>query len=140
MWLAEAARCTGGRVISIDIAGGKQSYANQMLERAGLADCVEFVTDDAVAAIGQLPGPFDFILVDLWKDLYVSCLEAFYPKLAPGAMIVADNCTYPADAYPAVKQYRDTVRAKAHMESILIPAGNGIELSRFTGGLVAPFL
>jgi predicted O-methyltransferase YrrM len=140
IWLADAARATGGRVVSLDIAAHKQAYARQMLERAGLAEFVELVTGDAVASIGQLTGPFDFVLVDLWKDLYVPCLEAFYPKLAPGALIVADNMTYPPDAQAEVKKYRVAVRAKAHIESILIAAGNGIEVSRYTLGLTAPLL
>ena len=140
IWLAEAARSTGGRVVSVDIAGYKQNYARTMLERAGLADCVELLTGDAVESIGKLAGPFDFVLVDLWKDLYIPCLEAFYPKLAPGALIVADNATHPPDAYAEVKRYRDAVRSKPHIESLLIPAGNGIELSRYTRGLAAPFL
>ncbi len=140
IWLAEAALATGGRVVSIDIAGHKQEYAERMLERAGLASSVEFVTRDAVQAIQDLPGPFDFVLVDLWKDLYVPCLEAFYPKLSPGALVVADNATYPPDAYLEVKRYRNTVRSKPNMESLLIPAGNGIEVNRYTRGLAAPFL
>ena len=140
IWLAEAAREAGGRVVSLDIAAHKQTYARQMLEKAGLAQCVELVTGDAVQMIAKLDGPFDFVLVDLWKDLYVPCLEAFYPKLAPGALVVADNATYPPDAYPEVKKYRDAIRSKPHIESILIPAGNGIEISRYTRGLAAPLL
>src|SRR5450432_412884 len=30
IWLAEAAQATGGRVVSLDIAGHKQAYAQQM--------------------------------------------------------------------------------------------------------------
>jgi len=33
------------------------------------------------------PAGVDFVLVDLWKDLYVPCLEAFYPKLNRGAIV-----------------------------------------------------
>jgi predicted O-methyltransferase YrrM len=140
IWLADAARASGGRVVSLDIAAHKQDYARRMLERAGLDAYVDLRTGDAVDSIGRLTGPFDFVLVDLWKDLYIPCLDAFYPKLAPGALIVADNMTSPPDSYEAVKAYRDAVRAKPHIESILIPAGNGIEVSRYTHGLTAPLL
>lgn len=54
--------------------------------------------------IAELPAGIDFVLVDLWKDLYVPCLKAFYLKLNPGAIIVADK---------------------------LLPVGSGIEISRF---------
>ena len=135
VWLAEAAQATGGRVISIDIAADKQAYSRDMLRKAGLEASVQFLTGDAVEEIRKWDGAFDFILVDLWKDLYVPCLEAFYPKLAPGALIVADNCTYPPDAIVTVGKYRAAVRAMPYIESILLPVGNGIELSRFTKNL-----
>jgi hypothetical protein len=67
-------------------------------------------------------------LVDLWKDLYVPCLEAFYPKLNPGAVIVADNMLGPD---PNVKICGQAVRAKRGITSALLPVGSGIEASRF---------
>jgi predicted O-methyltransferase YrrM len=132
VWLADAARATGGRVTTIDIAANKQAYAAEMLANAGLAGHVDFITADAVDSIGKLAGPFDFVLVDLWKDLYVPCLEAFYRKLAPGALVVGDNATYPPEAYAEVKRYRDAIRSKPNMDSMLLVIGNGIELSRDT--------
>ena len=47
--------------------------------------------------IGELTSGLDFVLVDLWKDLYVPCLEAFHPKLNKGAIVVADNMMFPAN-------------------------------------------
>ena len=84
---------------------------------------------DAVALIEQLPAGLDFVLVDLWKDLYVPCLEAFYPKLNPGAIVVADNMLRPGGE--EVQHYRRAVRAKPGMTSVLLPVGTGIEVSRY---------
>jgi predicted O-methyltransferase YrrM len=69
------------------------------------------------------------VLIDLWKDLYTPCLEAFYPKLNPGAILVADNMTMPGG--PEVAAYGRAVRAKPHMTSVLLPVGSGIEVSRY---------
>ena len=69
------------------------------------------------------------MLLDLWKDLYVPCLEAFYPKLNPGAIIVADNMLYPGGE--DVARYGRAVRAKPHMTSVLLPVGQGLEISRY---------
>jgi predicted O-methyltransferase YrrM len=132
-WLAEAARATGGKVISIDIDSKKQHYAREALARAGLASFVEFLAGDALKILPKIAGPFDFVLVDLWKDLYVPCLDLFYPKLAPGAIIVADNMLWPEYARADAARYREHVRAKPKIESILLPLGSGVELSRFTG-------
>ena len=57
-----------------------------MAEKAGLDGYVDFMVGDAVSMIGELAAGFDFVLVDLWKELYVPCLEAVYPKLNPGAI------------------------------------------------------
>ena len=89
IWLAEAARDSGGRVISFDIAGYKQEFAQKMLERAGLREFVDLRTADALIELERMPGHFDFVLLDIWKDLYIPCLDRFYPKLSPGALIAA---------------------------------------------------
>ncbi|HVV92947.1 MAG TPA: O-methyltransferase [Hyphomicrobiales bacterium] len=137
LWFADAARATGGRVLTVELDPAKQDFARRMLERAGLRDVVEFHAGDALDVLPRLDGPFDFVLVDLWKDLYIPCLDLFYPKLAPGALIAADNMTEPRSNRANAAAYRHAVRAKPHITSLLLPVGHGIELSRFTGGLQA---
>lgn len=130
LWLADAARVTGGKVHSLEIAPAKVEYARSQLARAGLDGFVEFHVGDAVSTLERLDGPFDFVLLDLWKDLYVPCFERVHPKLAAGGMIAADNMTFPPGAIPAAKIYRAFVRTKADLDSVLVPIGSGIELSR----------
>lgn len=131
VWLAEAARHTGGKVISLDLIKDKQDYARERLARAGLADYVEFRTGNAIDLISGISEPIDFVLVDLWKDLYAACFDALAPKLAPGAILVADNMIEPAAAREQTEAYKARVRAFKGMESILLPVGSGIEISRY---------
>ena len=91
IWLGAAARESGGRLITMELSREKADHARDMAVRAGLADHIEFRVGDAVEMIGAMPHGIDFVLVDIWNDLYVPCLEAFYPKLNPGAFVVADN-------------------------------------------------
>jgi predicted O-methyltransferase YrrM len=129
IWLAEAARATGGRLIPMELHDYKAAFARDMAMKAGLADHIDFKVGDAVQMIAELPIKVDFVLVDLWKDLYTPCLEAFYPKLNPGAIIVADNMLRPGNE--GVKRYGSAVRAKPGITSVLLPVGTGIEISRF---------
>jgi predicted O-methyltransferase YrrM len=129
IWLAEAARATGGRLITMELHDYKSAFARDMATKAGLADHVDFKVGDAVQMITELPIRVDFVLVDLWKDLYVPCLEAFYPKLNPGAIIVADNMVRPGNEH--IQRYGMAVRAKPGITSVLLPVGSGIEISRF---------
>ena len=129
IWLAEAARASGGRVTTMELQDHKSTYAREMAAKAGLADYIDFKLGDAVQMIGGLPFSLDFVLLDLWKDLYVPSLEAFYPKLNSGAIIVADNMLHPGGE--EVKRYGKAVRAKPGLASVLLPVGSGLEISRF---------
>jgi len=129
IWLAEAAKATGGRLTTMELHDYKSASAREMAIKAGLADHVDFKVGDAVKMISALPFQVDFVFVDLWKDLYVPCLEAFYPKLRPGAMIIADNMLRPGSE--DVKRYAKAVRAKPGITSVLLPVGTGLEISRY---------
>ena len=131
IWLAEAARAIDGRVISLELRSAKTEYARAQLERAQLERCVEFRVGDARASLAQLAGPFDFVLLDLWKDMYVPVFELLYPKLAAGAVIVADNMLHPEGARAHALAYRERVRAAPEMSSVLLAVGNGLEISRY---------
>ncbi|GBQ15120.1 O-methyltransferase [Komagataeibacter rhaeticus DSM 16663] len=129
LWLADAARATGGRLTTMELHGYKSAHARQMAARAGLDAWTDFRVGDAVRMIGELGEKVDFVFVDLWKDLYLPCLEAFYPRLSPGAIIVADNMIRPGT--DDVKRYARAIRALPGMSSIMLPVGTGIEVSRF---------
>jgi len=130
VWLAEAARAVHGKVISLELKAEKSEYAAEQLARAGLAGFVEFRVGDALESLAGLEGPFDLVLIDLWKNLYVPVFELLHPKLAPGALVIADNMIEPASARPHAQAYRHAVHVARDMSSVLLPVGNGIELSR----------
>jgi predicted O-methyltransferase YrrM len=131
VFLAEAARACDGHVVSIDVSAQKQRYAHEQLAEAGLDAVVDFVTGDAREVLAAMPGPLDFVLIDLWKDLYIPCFDLVYPKLAEGAFVVADNILFPDMFRAEMNAYRQHVREQPGIESVLLPGGSGIELSRF---------
>jgi predicted O-methyltransferase YrrM len=91
---------------------------------------VEFHAGDCLETLKTLPGPFDFVLLDVWKDLYLPCFELVHPKLAPGGVICADNMLIPEHVRPQADAYRARVRQAGDMDSVLVDVGNGIEISR----------
>ena len=130
VWLGAAARATGGKVLSLELRDFKIEHARQALTRAGLSTRVEFHAGDCLETLKALPGPFDFVLLDVWKDLYLPCFELVHPKLAPGGMICADNMLIPEKVRPQAEAYRARVREAGDMDSVLVDVGNGIEISR----------
>lgn len=129
IWLAEAARAVNGHLITMESAAHKAEYAKSMAMQAGLADHIDFMVGDALQLLGSVTRKIDFVFLDLWKDLYVPCLNAFAPMLNPGALIVADNMIRPGG--PDLEAYAQAIRARPDMESILLPVGNGLEVSRY---------
>ncbi len=129
LFMADAARSVGATVITMELADWKQAYAADQIARAGLSDAVDFRLGDAVAMIEADAGPFDFILLDIWKELYHPCFDAFYGKLSDEAIIAADNMIYPPQAREDVRLYRAAVRAKSDLQTALLPIGSGIELT-----------
>lgn len=129
LFLADAASRVGATVITMDLADYKQAYARSMIEQAGLLDVVDFRCGEAVDMINADPGPFDLVLLDIWKELYVPCLDAFYPKLSEEGVIVADNMIEPEIAREDVRIYRAALSEKPDLHTTLLPIGSGIELS-----------
>ncbi|MGH9641030.1 MAG: O-methyltransferase [Terriglobales bacterium] len=129
LWLADAARETGGRVVSLELADYKAQHARNALTRAGLAAFVDIHLGSALETLPRLAGPFDFVLLDLWKDLYIRCLDLVYPRLARGAFVAADNMIEPEEVRADAMAYQRHVRG-LEFDSITLPIGSGIELSR----------
>lgn len=129
LFLADAARLCGAMVTSIDIDGAKQEYASRMMTEAGIGDYVNFRCGDVLDVLGKDPGPFDFVLLDIWKDLYVAAFEAAYPKLSEEAIMVTDNMISPFSARPNARELRDAIADKPDLQTALLPIGQGIELT-----------
>jgi len=130
VWLAEAAQVAGGRVVSLELHAEKIEYARERLERVGLASFVEFRLGDARRTLPSLSGPLDFVLIDLWKELYVPCLELLLPRLRSGALVVADNMCYPQETRRYAEAYQRSIRSSGRFDSVSLAVGNGIEVSR----------
>lgn len=131
VWLADAAREAGGKVISMDVVSEKQDYARAALLKAGLLDFAEFRPGDARDSLAAMQEQVDFVLLDLWKVFYIPCFDLFYPKLNPGAFVAADNMLRPEFSLADAVKYQEHVRARPNIRSILLPIGSGIELSRY---------
>ncbi|GGC01522.1 hypothetical protein GCM10011494_20140 [Novosphingobium endophyticum] len=131
LFLADAARITGGKVFTLELSADKQEYARAQLAQAGLADHVEWLCGDALELLSGMTGPFDFVLVDIWKELYLPSLDLLAPKMADGGVIAADNMLFPEMVRADAARYQTAVRAIPGVLSTLLPVGQGIELSTF---------
>jgi predicted O-methyltransferase YrrM len=81
----------GGRLTCIEESDYLAKFVKANAEEAGLGRKVKVVVGDALRVIPLLPGRFDFVLIDANKEEYLDYLRQLEPKLARGAVVVADN-------------------------------------------------
>lgn len=135
IWLADAARETGGKVHSFELSQKKVDFAREKLRSLGLQDYVEFYVGDALKTLPKLDVPLDLVLIDCWKSLYIPAFKLIAPKLAQGGLIVADNMLHPVETQHDAKKYQAHVRGCLDLESMLLPVGSGIEVTRKHGSV-----
>lgn len=85
----------GGHLITTEFEPGKVLKAQANLKAAGLADLVEIRVGDALQTLSSdLPKAIDLVLLDGAKALYLDVLLALEYRLAPGALVIADDAHY----------------------------------------------
>ena len=126
IWIGAAAAEVGGKLTTLDNSMEKVGMAEENFKKAGIDDIITIVHGDAPGAIEKLPGPFDFVFMDVWNEDYVANFEAFFPKLAAGGLIVSDNAIGHSEG---IEEYLELVRNHPQIQSALIPVGNGQEVS-----------
>lgn len=104
--LAAAVRDNGvGHVVTTELSTDKIATAKKTFAETGLDHLITILEGDALSTLADLDGPLGLVLLDGWKELYLPVLQLLEPRLAAGALIVADN-TEMADTRP----YLDYVR------------------------------
>ncbi len=126
IWLADAARATGGHVITLERNPDKVRLARANLARAGLADRVEILEGSAAETLATLTGPFHFVFLDADRANYSTYLDLALPKLQPGGLLVADNVISHAEE---LTDYLARVKSNPTLFSVTIPVGKGEEVS-----------
>jgi predicted O-methyltransferase YrrM len=127
--LAAALRDAGrGRLVTTEFDAVKAERARENFRTAGLADLIEIRVGDAFETLKTgIEGGIDLLLLDGWKPLYLPMLKFLEPRLAPGALIVADDLAVAPDALAAYVGY---VRESGNgYVSVEVPLGDCVEVS-----------
>lgn len=141
LWMALALPA-GGTIVTIDPDRERTARAREFWRRAGIDDArIDVVNAPAVDAFAAgtpaLAGPFDLVFIDALKEEYGAYLDALRPRLAPGAILVADNVLWsgrtsgsrPAregDGTEALREFCHRVSADPAFETTILPIGDGL--------------
>jgi predicted O-methyltransferase YrrM len=126
IWLADAARATGGRVVTLERDPDKVRLARENLERAGVAQWVEVREGPAAETLAALPGPFDLVFLDADRTSYRTYLELAVPRLVPGGLLVADNVV---SHRSELEDFLARVKGHPELLSVTVPVGKGEEIA-----------
>jgi predicted O-methyltransferase YrrM len=130
IYLAAAVTDNGtGRVFTTELNRKKIAAAQANLEEAGVDGAVTILEGDALQTLAGVGGPIGLVLLDGWKNLCLPVLHLLEPKLAPGALVAADDITH-AGMAPYVEFIRDPASGYV---SVAFPVEDGMEISSWTG-------
>jgi predicted O-methyltransferase YrrM len=146
LWLA-IGQPADGTIVTIDPDRSRTDLARGWWRQAGIADDrIEVITAKALDAFAggdpALAGPFDLAFIDALKPEYEAYLEALVPRLAPGALVVADNVLWSGrvadpgvtdESTTALRAFDAAVLSDPRFTATILPVGDGLLVAGYRG-------
>jgi predicted O-methyltransferase YrrM len=126
LWLADAVRSVGGRLVTVDVDAARSALAASNLDRVGLRELVELRVEDAAVTLRETPdGALDMVFLDAERPAYAGYWPDLVRVLRPGGLLAVDNVLSHADQ---VADFRALVHADARVSEAVVPSGAGLLL------------
>ncbi len=123
VWLAEALRAVGGRLVSVELDPRASLAADANLSRAGLSPIVELRIQDAGVTLARSPDAcWDMVFLDAERPAYPGYWPDLVRALAPAGLLVVDHVLSHADE---LAEFRATVSRDARVTDAVVPTGAG---------------
>lgn len=91
MWMAEAARSYGGKIITLEHESSKIAKTQKLFEDLELQETVTLVHTDAKEFLKNYTEKIDFLFLDALKREYIEYLQLAEKNLAAGSLVLADD-------------------------------------------------
>jgi predicted O-methyltransferase YrrM len=131
IWLADAVRDHGGRLVSVEIEADRVDQARVNLARAGLADVVQVVHGDGAAVLADASdASVSAVVLDAERPAYVGYWPEVIRVLTAGGFVAVDNAVSHAAELTA---FRELVDAAPGFRSDLFEVGDGVLVITRTG-------
>ena len=146
LWMA-LGQPSDGTIVTIDPDRARTDLARRWWRDAGIPDeRITVLTAKALDAFARddpaLAGPFDLAFIDALKPEYQAYFDALVPRLAPGALVVADNVLWSgrvtdgAITDPDTSALRDfdaVVLGDPRFTATILPVGDGLLIAGLRG-------
>nr|AGU11699.1 O-methyltransferase [uncultured organism] len=128
-----------GRITTCEISEVNARVAARHFAASPFADRIDLRVGPALAAVRDLPGPFDLVFIDADKTGYLGYFEAILPKLAPHGLIAVDNTLHggmdPQDdeervMVSALHEFNVRVQQDPRVAQVVLTVRDGLTLIR----------
>lgn len=131
-----------GHLTSLELNPDFARFAEENLKKAGFDGCVSYRVGPALESFETLAAEgkkFDLFLIDADKRNYENYLDFAVELANPGAVIFTDNTLWRGKVYDfddddkltvTVREFNEKVAHHPKLESMMIPLGDGLLLSR----------
>ncbi|KAF0220111.1 MAG: O-methyltransferase family [Geobacteraceae bacterium] len=135
-WFARALSVRG-KVVLTDYSEKNVAYARQVFTESGFSGRGEFRVGDALQ-IGREYNDIDLLFIDIDKYQYPEAIRVMWPRLAPNALVIADNALWHGKVAEEGTQDRETEGIRQFNEfmfshddffSSIIPLRDGVLLA-----------
>lgn len=127
IWLGLVAKSLGGHLTTFETEKWKFDQAEKNIETAGLKEFVTIHHNDPREHQDLMPSAIDLVFLDAEKADYVSHFHAFFKKLNPGGIIIADNAV---SHFAELREYIEMVRDHEECNSVIASSvGKGLEIT-----------
>jgi caffeoyl-CoA O-methyltransferase len=137
IWFARASG-PGAEIYCTDGDPANAELARKNFERAGVSKSIRFMTGEAVELIDTTEGPFDIILIDVYKHQYPAALKKSLPRLKSGGLLITDNVLWSGrvtqppkdDQTRGILEFNQTIYSSTDLFSVIVPLRDGVAICR----------
>jgi caffeoyl-CoA O-methyltransferase len=128
-----------GRLTVLELREEYADIARRNLERAGLADRVDFILGPAEESLAAMPEEpeFDFVYLDADKTGYPGYYDLILPRLVAGGLLLIDNVLLRGavldpqdDRARTVDDLNNRITADDRVDSVMVLVADGLTLVR----------
>ena len=91
LFLAAGVLETQGKIITTELLESKAQKALHNFKEAGVSELIELRVGDATETLKNHDTPIDLLLLDGWKDLYLTVFQMLEPNFHADTFIYVDN-------------------------------------------------
>ena len=129
-------------IITIEMDHSKVELANKNFDDAGIKHMIDLKEGQACDVLSEISKNyhnknyskegerlFDFVFFDADKENLKHYFDIVVPMVRVGGIIATDNMLYPEEYRSMMTNYTNYIKNKPNIQSIMIPIGNGEELT-----------